>query len=380
MIALADQTRLTWAAETIWGQAATSGFRTLPISTENLTGSRRHIRPPILGVRPILPLEENASGEIDTLASPDVLAELLRLVLMTSPISETASIQTQSGITLPKNLADAISSDDVLWLGGDVGWVRYVPPAAAGQNGTLASLAGATLTPASPATLALNRLTATPSTTSNRQVQSVTINKRYGATGDWVQLTGMTMRRLDLATSADSLVTATASFLGKQASLQSTAFPAATSYADTQPYSLAAADIHLRLLRQGETLDLNTTTGLRLVLEYPAMQPRFVLGALTPQAVLVGELHVHGVIEVMATGHDLNTWFGRREVLALECGIEFGGGGGFGFRIPRLRIAETSNSVLVSGDPVRQVLRFDADADTSDTTTPLIACYLAGRD
>lgn len=402
MIVLADQTRLNWAAETTWGQAATTGFTTLPISTENLTGIRRHIRPQVLGTRPILPLEENANGEIDTLATPSVLKQLLQLILMRSFTSQNASISVQSGqannITLPSNLADVLSGDDYVWLDDDGadstnGWTRYHPASSkARQTGVLKNSETPKITPGGSARLTLNRITTQAEAGAHRSMLPMTINKRYGEAGEWVQYTGMTMRRLDLATTADSFLSATASFIGKQASLKSTPFPTATEYNDTQPYSLTASDIQIRLIRGKETLDLNAadgmaTTGFRLVMEYPAMQPRFGLGSLTPQAILVGDLRVHGVIEVMATGHALSKWFGVREVASMECSIQFNGqsngqasGGGVAFRIPRLRIAETSNNILLAGEPVRQVLRFDADVDaTSNTTTPFVACYYAPR-
>ena len=402
MIVLADQTHLNWAVETTWGQPATTGFTTLPISTENLTGIRRHIRPQVLGARPILPLEENANGEIDTLVTPSLLVQLLQLILMSSFASQNASISVQSGqannITLPSHLADVLSSDDYVWLdddGADAinGWTRYHPASSrAKQTGVLKNSETPKLTPSGSGRLTLNRITTRAEAGAQRRMLPMTINKRYGEAGEWVQYTGMTMRRLDLATTADSFLSATASFIGKQASLQSTPFPTATAYNDTQPYSLAASDIQIRLIRGKETLDLNATdgmatTGFRLVMEYPTMQPRFGLGSLTPQAILVGDLRVHGTIEVMVTGLALSKWFGVREVAGMECSIQFNGqssgqasGGGFAFRIPRLRIAETSNNILLAGEPVRQVLRFDADVDaTSNNTTPLVACYYAPR-
>ena len=390
MIALADQTSLTWATESTWGTPATSGFKTLPISNENLTGIRRHIRPQLLTANrrgtAILPLEESSSGEIDMLASPSLLPQLLASVLMNSQASQTASNVARTGqtnnILLPKAMADVVTGDDYLWLTdpndtSKTGWVRFTADNAKPKEGVVANATTAKITPSATASLALQRLI--PGATA----KPMTINKRYGNGQEWQQFTGMLMRRLELASHVDSLLTATASFAGKQTAIKTTGFPTSTAYDNTQPYSLAASSVQIRLLSDSEILSLNAsnnngmaTTALRLVIEYPTMQPRFALGSLYPQAMLIGDMHVHGLIEVMVDGHTISKWFGARQAVTMECAMEFANGGGFAFRIPRMRIAETSNNVLLAGEPVRQVLRFDADPAT-DSNIPLIACYFA---
>jgi hypothetical protein len=90
---------------------------------------------------------------------------------------------------------------------------------------------------------------------------------------------------------------------------------------------------------------------------------------------LGGQLMAYGTIDLMGNHHDVMGWFSQAEPVELFCQINVNQNTGFGFRIPHMMMTELTNAALVSGEPVRHHLRFDAAAGTDSKMSSLIHLY-----
>lgn len=397
MIALAEQTILGWAEEATWGEAATSGFTSIPLITENLAGSRRHIRhqhlQPAYRGQNLINTDESAGGEVELMPDISMLQELMSAVLMaTVPSYEMGNIfapqVSNNRITLSPECADAWRVGDMFWLADSQTkqgqWVTYRPDARGSRSGQLIASDDTVIPSRTNLTLQLRRFDPA------QRRRSWTMLKQYGGGSDWMQLAGMMIRRLELATTADQMLRADASFIGKSMNVISGHVISGSTRSDDtpnidvsdqpQPLFLGQSDIRL-ILRQedGDSVDLTaqtniSVTGFRLVLEQSGLSPRYGLGSRFPDAMLGGRLMAYGTIDLMGSHQDIITWFSDAKPLQLICQISLDDIG-FGFRIPQMIMTELTNTTLISGEPVHHHLRFDASANLQSNLGSLIHLY-----
>ena len=387
MIALAEQTVLGWAEETQWGQAAKTGFTAIPLITENLAGARRQIRyqslhPAHLGQK-LIHADERAGGEVELYPDIGLLRHILKTVLMATITEHVMTgiftMPSQDQITLSSDFIASWQKEDILWLtnsqNDDGQWVTFQPNTTGSATGRLIASDGTTISSNANRNLQLRRFDP------GQVRQSWTLLKKYGDADDWMQLKGMMIRRLELATTADHMLRAAVSFMGKSMQVASGQHPAIAPADQAAPIFLGASDIHL-FLRQadGDIVDLTGQTdisllGFRLVLEQSGLSPRYGLGSRFPDAMLGGQLMAYGTIDLMGNHHDVMGWFSQAEPVELFCQIQVNQNTGFGFRIPYMMMTELTNAALVSGEPVRHHLRFDAAAGTDRSISSLIHLY-----
>lgn len=387
MIALAEQTVLGWAEETSWGQAALSGFKAIPLITENLTAARRQIRYQLLQPahfgQKLINADERAGGEVELFPDIVMLRHILKTVLMTTithhDMVDIFTSLTQNTITLSSDFANDLNPDDILWLVNsqtDKGqWVTFKPDATDSVSGELVASDGSTISRNSSRDLRLKRFEP------GQINRSWTILKQYGDTDDWMQLDGMMIQRLELATTADHMLRANVNFTGKSMQITSGSRPAIEQPDQSMPIFLGASDIRL-ILRQssGNMIDLTGQTdlslkGFRLVLEQSGLSPRYGLGSRYPDAMLGGRLMVYGTIDLMGNHHEVLDWFSQSEPVQLFCQISVNQDFGFGFCVPQMVITDLSNAALISGEPVHHHLRFDAAARSAQGKSSLIHFY-----
>ena len=373
MIALAEQTALSWAEETSWGARKKTAHRRIPLITDNLGAQRRQVRTQKLTASHLgesfFTADESAVGDIDFVPNIGILREALKCALMTSVIDIEAhnlfiTARKANQATLTTALHQALQSDDVLWaadaVAGTGKWCRFTPATPASRAGELHDLAGNLITRNSNLRVRLRRFDP------GQVRRSLTLIKKYGNASDWLEFTGMMVRRLELATNSDQMLTASASLAGKAMAVVDSA-PTYSVAETAQPLFLGSTDISLVLEKSPtEKIDLTasddfTLTGFRLVLEQAGLQPRYGLGSRYPEGMLGGKLLVYGTLDVMAGSHELMEWFADAEAAILRCYIRFSDAVGFGFALPRMRISEIVNAPLTAGEPVRHILRFDGE-------------------
>jgi hypothetical protein len=384
MIALAEQTALNWAEETLWGTAPTAGYKTLPLITENLTGLRRQIRAQKLMAshlgQSLFTSDENAVGDIDVMPDIGLLRDLLKLALMTNVVDHEASdlfVTTAKPnlATITSTMSDAINTDadDVMWLKnsvtGEGKWCRFIPETTSSLTGVLQDLNGVPIAGNDNYSLRLRRFDP------GQIKRSMTLVKQYGQASDGMQFIGMMIRRLELSTTSDQMLTASAGLVGKAMKVISSVPVVSPSLGDAPPLFLGATDIQLSL-ENSSAAKINLTsaddfqvTGFRLVAEQSGLQPRYALGSRYPDAMLGGKLMVYGVIDIMAGSHKLMKWFSDADPVKLLCHIRINNEVGFGFCLPRMLISEVTNAPLIAGEPVRHSLRFDAEMPRSSSAS-----------
>lgn len=387
MIALAEQTALSWSEETSWGQASTTGFKSIPLITENLIGTHRQIRyqqlqSGHLGQKLIL-ADEHANGEVELFPDIGMLRDIFKTVLMTNvthhELSDIyATPSSNNSITLSSIFSKSWQADDILWLldtqTNKGQWVTFKPDEDDSLSGTLIGSDETTITSGSDLRLRLRKLD--PGVTS----RSWTLQKQYGDDADGIQFTGMMIRRLELATTSDQMLRANISFTGKAMNILTTT-PSKPDTPDVaEPLLLGSSDVKL-ILRQadGDEIDLTAQTdmslmGFRLILEQSGLSPRYGLGSRYPDAMLGGQLLAYGTLDMIGSNPDVLSWFAEADPVQLFCQINMNDDIGFGFHIPNMLITEFTNAALVSGQPVHHQLHFDAAISTTQTTS-LIHLY-----
>jgi hypothetical protein len=384
MIALAEQTALNWAEETSWGIAALADYKTLPLITENLTGLRRQVRSQKLMAshlgQTLFTSDENAVGDIDIMPDIGLLRDLLKLALMTNVVDHEAShlfvTKAKPNLaTISTALSDALiaDADDVMWLKnsatGKGKWCRFIRESKSSLSGVLQDLSGDTIAGNEHLSVRLRRFDP------GQIKRSMTLMKQYGQASDWMQFMGMMIRRLEIGTSSDQMLTASASLSGKVMKVVSSAPVFGANAASADPLFLGATDIQLSMENStADRIDLSAgdnfqVTGFRLVAEQSGLQPRYGLGSRYPDAMLGGKLMVYGVIDIMAGSHDLMKWFSNADPVKLLCHIRINDEVGFGFCLPRMLISEVTNAPLIAGEPVRHSLRFDAEMPRSSAAS-----------
>ena len=390
MIALAEQTALSWAEETSWGARKKTAHRRIPLITDNLGAQRRQVRTQKLTASHLgeafFTADESAVGDIDFVPNIEILREVWKYALMTSVVDiEARSLfinpRQANQVTISLALRQSLRNGDLLWAADkntSIGkWCRFIPVTSTSRVGELRDLAGNLITRNTRLSVRLRRFD--PGQVS----RSLTLIKKYGNASDWLEFTGMMMRRLEIATNADQMLTASASLVGKAMTVVDAA-PTYSAEETAQPLFLGATDINLMLEKSStEKIDLATSddftlTGFRLVLEQAGLQPRYGLGSRYPEAMLGGKLLVYGTLDVMAGSHELMEWFADAGTVELVCSVRINDRVGFGFALPRMRISEIVNAPLNAGEPVRHILRFDGEKppnSDSNTNASLVHFY-----
>jgi len=386
MISLANTTDILVATEPSWATMPGGSFTALPVLAETLIPERRILQPTHLGsgqaaADPVT-TETMVVGELETMASSTLLTQFLPLALAGSiggnAVKVAASAIDASGaIAVPDELKDKVQDGDFCWLESDDGTVKgfHEVSASAPAEAATFQITGLPLSlpPESLITLSLARLVP------GEEQPSVTLARRYGEGSDWMFFDGMMIRRLVLDLAETDLPAVTASFIGRQMQVRKKA-PEMVSLPTDGPLGIGAELRRFEMKGLDDapdfTFDTGVLTRLRLIIDHAGMAPQYALGSLAPIAILPGQRHIHGMMEVLVSDATLFSALNEEKHYRLSF-VLADADSGCAVVMPSVRLDGVEGAASSADGPVR--VRFHFRAIPGKPSAPMIRIFFDGR-